>query len=216
MFAGLDGGFEHHRAEAGRGGEKDDIGLLDGFLISFQSDEFILIGHIDLGAELGLEGGEAGLEAVGEGIGHGNEAGASAGQRLAGSASPASTAADESQLQFIAAGNLGAGGNGKIDRSGGDGGAADELPAVGGGFCRRGFGGLHGGVLGCVGNKIGGWRQACGKSPQSSIGFSGFCHFFGSWLAEISSSVGVRETIPPAGSSALAIQAIALRTVRRN
>ena len=29
--------------------------------------------------------------------------------------------------------------------------AADELPAVGGGFCRRGFGGLHGGVVGLRG-----------------------------------------------------------------
>ncbi len=145
MFTGLDGGLEHHGAEAGRGGEEDDIGMLDGFLVGFEADEFPLIGHIDFAAEFGLEGGEAGLEAVREGIGHGDEPGAAAGQGLAGCAGAASAATDEGEFQFIAARDLGAGGDGEVDGSGCHGGAADEFPAVGGGGCRcgiDGFGGL--------------------------------------------------------------------------
>ena len=39
IFALLDGVFEHHGSEAGRGGEDDDIEPIDGILVGIEADE---------------------------------------------------------------------------------------------------------------------------------------------------------------------------------
>ena len=79
MFACLDGSLEHEGPEARRGGEDDRIGVLDGFLIGFQSHEFAVVRDVDFGSMLGLQGGKSGLQAVRESVGHSHHAGSATG-----------------------------------------------------------------------------------------------------------------------------------------
>ena len=130
IFAGLDGGFEHHGAEAGRGGEDDDVGVFDGFFEAIEAEELAIGGDIDAGAVFGFEVAEGAFEAIFVDIGHGDEFdGAEVGgiESLIGGPAAATAATDEGDFEFIGAGSVG-------EALGGEGGEESASRKSGGAF----------------------------------------------------------------------------------
>lgn len=149
MLAGVDGGLDVHRTEAGRGGENHHVhAAVDDLLVGVEADKFPLFGDINfvgLVFENGFEGIEAGIDFVAEDFAHGPEDDvAVAAEGLVGRAGAAAAAADETDLEFVA----GVGrarqareGEGAAEcaagEDGGGGGGFEESPA-GSGAGRRG------------------------------------------------------------------------------
>ncbi len=110
VLARLDGRRELRGAEAGGRTQQDDIRAGgDGFFIGIEADEPAFRRHIDAVAELLLEAVQGALDRLGEGVGHGHELDVAVGlvqQRIGGGARAAAAAADEGDLDLVAAGGM--------------------------------------------------------------------------------------------------------------
>ena len=149
--ASLDRGLEMQRAESGRGREQDDVTGIDHLLVAVEAGELALGWAVEPSLKrcvaLGLfldraaEQAGAGLDVVGKRIGHRPEHDARvSGDRLRGGARAASTAANETDLEPVAACGVGHASDGVGehagrcgDRSGGrDKSAAGNVPWISG------------------------------------------------------------------------------------
>ena len=139
VFAGIDSGLEVNGAEAGRGGEKDDVDTGgDEFLVGVETDEAFVGVDGDAVGEFLREGVDGAVDLRGENIGDGDEFGVVVrAEGLGGSAGATATAADETDFEgFLGVGFLlGAKGpGGGEDGGNGEGGGSgvDEMAAADG------------------------------------------------------------------------------------
>ena len=105
VFALLHRFLEHHRAEPRRRGKNDDVGELDGLLVSVEAKELAVLRHVHALSVGLLQIVERALEAVGMDIRHGDELDRADGvgaERLACRTGTAAAAADHGDLDFIA------------------------------------------------------------------------------------------------------------------
>lgn len=151
VFTGLDSGAEVDGAEAGRGGEEDDIDTgIDDALVGVEADEAVFGADIDaMGAGFAGDAGEGSLDGAIEDITDGEQLGIGIGlEGLGGGAGAATAAADEADLEDVTGGDgVGFGGDevgaGDSTGEGGGGGGFEEF-ATGGGGGKGGMGGMHG------------------------------------------------------------------------
>ena len=106
VFALLDRLFKHHRAEPGRRGKDDDIGLCDRLLVRVESEEAVLLRDAPALIEFRLEILQRGVHAILVHVRRGDELDGSeirGVQRLSARAGAASAAADDGELDLVAA-----------------------------------------------------------------------------------------------------------------
>src|SRR6185312_9260754 len=108
VFAGLDGGPEVNRPEAGRRAQQHDIdAAAEQLLVAVEAVEAAFRRHIDLGCDVldVLQFGKASFEAIHEGVAHGDEFDVGVGaEGLLGGAGAAAAAADQADAEQVAAG----------------------------------------------------------------------------------------------------------------
>ena len=110
MLAGLDGGLEVQRAEAGRGGEQDDVNALDDLLVGVEPGKAVVVGDVEARAPLAAQVGAAGFEVVGEHVAEGDEPHVLAGvHRVDRRARAPAAAAHEADFDRVGTGRVRAG-----------------------------------------------------------------------------------------------------------
>ncbi len=112
VLAGLDDGFEVLRAEARRGGQDHQVAAVDDLLVGVEADEAAVVGDVELLLDdvVVLESFAAALEAVLEDVAEGVEldvvGGAGGLADVLGGAGAAAAAADQADLDRVAAGGV--------------------------------------------------------------------------------------------------------------
>jgi len=106
VLARLDGGLEHHRPEAGRGGEDHHVDArVDHLLVGVEPGEAAVVGDVELalGVLVALEAVPGGLEVVGEEVAEGvDDDPLVARHRVGGGPGPPAAAADQADLERLA------------------------------------------------------------------------------------------------------------------
>jgi hypothetical protein len=110
VLARFDGVLEMDRTKTGGAAQQRDVARVDDLLVGVQADEFVIVIDFDLGRD-GVDSrqvSQAAGEVLAEGITHRDQFDVRVGrQRLASGSRTATAAADESDLQFVAASGVG-------------------------------------------------------------------------------------------------------------